>query len=341
MKALVIANPGRTDYREIPEPVVGPGEVLLDVRYVGFCGSDLSSFRGLNPLVTYPRVPGHEVSGVVAQAGPGVAVPPGTSALVVPYSSCGRCSACGCGRPTACRENQTLGVQRDGALTERLVVPASKLLTSSALDLRAMALVEPLAVGWHAGNRARVEAGTTVAVFGCGVVGLGAIACASARGARVVAVDVAASKLELARSAGASGTIDSSRGGLHETLSALTAGHGPEVCIEAVGLPETFRACVEEVAFTGRVVCVGYTKRPVECETKLFVQKELDIMGSRNALAADFAGLLAFYESGAFPIEALITRTVPFAEAGAALAAWDREPGLVTKILVEIQERRG
>ncbi len=334
MKALVITGPGAMDYRELPEPVPGPGEVLLDVRYVGLCGSDLSSFRGLNPLVSYPRVPGHEVSGVVSRADSVVAIAPGTAALVVPYSSCGRCSACASGRANACRENRTLGVQRDGALTERLAVPASKLLTSRTLDLRAMALVEPVAVGWHAAARARVVAGTTVAVFGCGVVGLGAIAGASARGARVFAIDVAERKLELARAAGAEATIDATRGGLHQVLSEITNGHGPEVCIEAIGLPETFRACVDEVAFAGRVVYVGYTKRPVEYETKLFVQKELDIMGSRNALPADFAGVLAHYESGAFPVEALVTRTVPFAEAGAALAAWDGDPSVVTKILV-------
>jgi 2-desacetyl-2-hydroxyethyl bacteriochlorophyllide A dehydrogenase len=336
MRALVIASPGVTEYRELAEPVPGAGEVLLDVRYVGLCGSDLASFRGHNPLVSYPRVPGHEVSGVVSRVGADVNVSPGSSALVVPYSSCGRCSACASARPNACRANQTLGVQRDGALTQRLVVPASKLLTSRVLDLRAMALVEPLAVGWHAAVRGRVASGTTVAVFGCGVVGLGAIACASARGARVVAIDVAAAKLELARVAGAAATIDSSCSGVHQALAALTDDHGPQVCIEAVGLPETFRACVDEVAFAGRVVYVGYTKRPVEYETKLFVQKELDIMGSRNALPADFAGLLAHYEKGAFAVDALVTRTVPFTEAGAALAAWDREPGAVTKILVEV-----
>jgi 2-desacetyl-2-hydroxyethyl bacteriochlorophyllide A dehydrogenase len=336
MKALVITGPGATEYRELAEPVPGPGEVLLEVRYVGLCGSDLASFRGSNPLVSYPRVPGHEVSGVVSLPGPDVAVAAGTPALVVPYSSCGRCSACSIGRANACRENRTLGVQRDGALTERLVVPASKLLMSRTLDLRAMTLVEPVAVGWHAAARARAVAGTTVAVFGCGVVGLGAVAGASARGARVIAIDVAERKLELARAAGADQTIDSTHGGLHQALSDLTNGNGPEVCIEAIGLPETFRACVDEVAFAGRVVYVGYTKRPVEYETKLFVQKELDIMGSRNALPADFAGVLSHYESGAFPVEALVTRTVPFAEAGAALAAWDGDPSVVTKILVRM-----
>jgi len=221
-------------------------------------------------------------------------------------------------------------------LTEEIVVPATKLLTSQRLSLRDMVLVEPLSVGWHAASRGRAAAGETVVVFGCGMVGLGAIAGASAAGARVVAVDVDDGKLSIGRRAGAAETINSITENLHERLQALTENHGPDLLIEGVGLPETFRACVDEACFAGRVVYVGYAKEPVEYATKNFVMKEIDIMGSRNATVDDFRGVIAYLEAGRFPVDAVITHVVPFADAGAALAMWAKNPGAVTKIVVEL-----
>ena len=338
MKALVITQPGQTEFRDIPQPAPAAGEVLLRVKVVGYCGSDLNTFRGLNPLVSFPRIPGHELSGVIEAVGADVPAPwrPGVSALVLPYTTCGTCSACRQGRRNCCRYNQTLGVQRDGGLTEYLCVPADKLYTSDKLSLVEMAMVEPLTVGFHAADRARVTARDTVAVFGCGAIGLGAIAGAAARGARVIAIDVDAAKLALATRAGAALAVNSQAENLHERLQALTDGHGPEALIEAVGLPQTFRACVEEACFAGRVVYIGYAKAPVEYETKYFVQKELDIMGSRNATPADFQAVVRLLEARAFPVAEVITRTVPFAQAGAALAEWAAAPGRVTKIQIDL-----
>jgi len=338
MKALFITAPGSTEMREVARPEPGRGEVRVGVRYLGYCGSDLNTFRGLNPLVSYPRVPGHELAGVIDAVGPGVSddFAPGTEVLVVPYTNCGVCAACRKGRPNACRNNQTLGVQRDGALAEEIVVPATKLLTSQRLSLRDMVLVEPLSVGWHAARRGRAAAGDTVVVFGCGMVGLGAIASATAAGARVVAVDVDDGKLGVGRAAGAGVTINSKTENLHRRLQALTEDQGPDLLIEGVGLPETFRACVEEACFAGRVVYVGYAKEPVEYATKNFVMKEIDIMGSRNATADDFRGVIAYLGAGRFPVDAVITHVVPFAEAGAALDMWAKNPRAVTKIVVDL-----
>ena len=326
MKALFIARPGETELGSVPRPVPGPDEVCVRVCHVGFCGSDLASYRGLNPLVSYPRIPGHEVSGFVGEA----------AVVVVPYTSCGACAACSAGRPNACQRNQTLGVQRDGALVEELVVPANKVLTSHELGPRELVLVEPLAVGWHAARRGRVAAGDVVAVFGCGMVGLGAITAAAAQGAAVIAIDVDDRKLGLARAAGAETGVNSRTENLHQRLQTLTDGHGPRVAVEAVGLPETFRACVDEVCFAGRVVYVGYARQPVEYETRVFVQKELDIVGSRNATAEDFAQVSQHLASRRFPVDAAITRTVTLEQAGRALAEWDRDPAATTRIVVEI-----
>jgi len=339
MKALVITEAGQTRYVERPEPSPAPGEVLLQVRRLGYCGSDLNTFRGFNPLVTYPRIPGHEIGAVIAAVTEGVPAQfqPGMTTTVLPYTTCGDCPACRSGRVNACRNNQTLGVQRDGALAEYLSVPWQKLVRSDALSMAGHAMVEPLSVGFHAAERGRVTSADTVLVFGCGMIGLGAISGASLlHGARVIAVDVDDAKLGLAKKAGAAETINSKTENLHEKLQALTNGDGPDVVIEAVGLPSTFRAAVDEVSFAGRVVYIGYAKEPVSYETKYFVMKELDIHGSRNATSKNFSDVIRVLESGRYPVNETITRTVPFAEAGIALAAWAADPSQITKIHVEL-----
>jgi 2-desacetyl-2-hydroxyethyl bacteriochlorophyllide A dehydrogenase len=333
MKALVLQKPGQACIEPIPEPVVGDQNILLKVRMVGLCGSDLNSFRGLNPLVSFPRIPGHEVSATVVEGDSDLDA--GTNVTLSPYTSCGRCASCRRGRTNACQFNQTLGVQRDGALTQFIVMPREKLFPAK-LTLKELCLVEPLTVGFHAIGRGRVTADDTVAVFGCGGVGLGAIAGAHSRGATTVCIDVDDEKLDLARKAGAAHTINSAREPLHDRLLELTEGRGPDVVIEAVGTPATFRAAVEEVAFTGRVVYIGYAKEPVSYETKLFVQKELDVLGSRNALPEDFHGVIKMLEAGKFPLESAVSRVVPLEESGDALRFWSENPSRVKKILVSL-----
>jgi len=339
MKALVIAEAGKTSCIERPQPVPAPGEVLLKIKRLGYCGTDLNTFRGLNPLVTYPRIPGHEIAAVIAGMAAGVPpqFKPGMETTVLPYTTCGKCPSCRSGRVNACRSNQTLGVQRDGAFTEFIAVPWEKLVRSEKLSLAEHALVEPLSVGFHAVERGRVAQADTVLVFGCGMIGLGAISGASLlRGARVIAIDVDDAKLALAKKAGAAETINSKTENLHEKLQSLTNGDGPGVVIEAVGLPATFRAAVDEVSFAGRVIYIGYAKEAVSYETKYFVMKELDIHGSRNATLQNFIDVIKVLESGRYPVKETITRCVPFAEAGSALAQWASDPSRVTKIHVEM-----
>lgn len=338
MKAFVIEAQGRTGTATLAEPEPGPGEVLLRVRTVGFCGSDLNTYRGLNPMVSYPRIPGHEIAATVERLGAGVpeTIRPGMDVTVIPTTACGRCSACRRGRTNTCRDNQTLGVQRDGAMTDRLVVPWEKVVPAEGLSLRQLALVEPLSVGFHAAARARVEPGDVVGVIGCGAVGLGVVAGAAERGATVVALDIDDAKLALARRAGAAHVVNTAAGPPREALLALTGGQGPDVMVEAVGLPATFVSAVEEVAFAGRVVYIGWTKTPVTYDTALFVRKELDVLGSRNALAADFAGVVRMLARGTFPVAESVSREVPFEAAGEALRDWAADPAGVTRIHVAL-----
>jgi len=336
MRALVLQKPRQASIETIAEPTVAEGGILLRVRMVGLCGSDLNSFRGLNPLVSYPRILGHEVSATVVQAGThDSGIYAGMDVALCPYTSCGRCASCRRGRANACQFNETLGVQRDGALTDFIVMPREKLYPAK-LTLKEMCLVEPLTVGFHAVARGRVTAKDTVAIFGCGGVGLGAVAGSKARGATTICVDVDDEKLQLAQQSGGTNAINSHREPLHDRLLEMTAGRGPDVVIEAVGTPATFRAAVEEVAFAGRVVYIGYAKEPVSYETRVFVQKELDILGSRNAQPEDFRAVVELLQTGEFPTDRAVSAVVSLEEAPDALRSWSENPSRFKKILVSL-----
>jgi threonine dehydrogenase-like Zn-dependent dehydrogenase len=333
MKAVRLEGPGAVIVAQVDEVSHRPDDVLLKIEMVGMCGTDLTTFRGKNAMVVYPRVIGHEVAATIVSGGGDLA--DGTAVTISPYTSCGKCPSCLRGRFNACQFNETMGVQRDGAMTEFVSVPREKLYPAK-LTLRELCLVEPLTVGFHAVARGRVTAHDTVAIFGCGGIGLGAIAASAFRKANTIAIDMDPAKLEVARKAGAAHLIDSSKENLHQRLQEITGGRGPDVMIEAIGLPETFRAAVEEVSFTGRVVYIGYAKEPVAYETRLFVQKELDIMGSRNALPEDFREVIRMLEAGQFPVDEAISAIVPMEDAARMLAEWSAAPGKFTKIIVKI-----
>ena len=339
MKALQITSPGNIQLVERPLPVAAKGEVLLKINFVGFCGSDLSTFMGKNPMVEYPRVPGHEISATIVNIGEEVPVTflPGQEVTVVPYTNCGQCSSCRKGRTNACRYNQTLGVQRDGAMQEFMAVPWQKLLVDNKLSACELAMVEPLTVGFHAIDRGRVTDIDTVLVFGCGMIGSGAVIRAALRGAKVIAVDIDDQKLKLARKVGATHCINSKTTDLHEALQQITNGHGPDVVIEAAGNPVTYQAALEEVAFAGRVVCIGYAKNEVSFATKLWVQKEIELFGSRNATTADFEAVIAYLKQGKFPLDEMITQIIPPEEAVKTVAEWASNPGQVMKIMVQFK----
>lgn len=337
MRALVIEGLERNGFTEIAETPPGAGELLLDIRHVSLCGSDLSTFKGLNPLVTLPRIPGHEIGAEIICAGADVPAEyaPGKRVIVVPYTACGHCTSCRKGRPNACRSNQTLGVQREGALTERITVPYCKVILNDTLAPRHLALVEPLAVGFHAAARGRIAAGDTVLVLGCGMIGLGAVAAAAHRGARVIAVDIGEMKLAIARRYGAAVTIDAGREDVAQRVAELTDGDGVDIALEAVGTPATFVQAVDLAAYAGRVVYVGYSKAPVSYETRFFNLKELDILGSRGSTVADFHAVIAYLEARPEPPDDLISKVFPFAEADQALPYWVAERDRVIKVMIE------
>ncbi len=322
---------------DVPEQEMKAGDVMIRLQYVGFCGSDLNTYLGRNPMVKLPVIPGHEVGAVIEAVGSEVpeGLKPGMVVTVNPYTNCGKCASCRNARPNACQHNETLGVQRNGSMRERLVLPWEKVIPAGLLTPRECALVEPMSVGFHAVSRAQVTDSDVVLVIGCGMVGMGAVVRSALRGATVIAADIDDEKLQLAREMGASYTLNTKTDDVNARLLEMTSGFGPDVVIEAVGSTPTYQMAVDVVAFTGRVVCIGYAKSEVSFQTKYFVQKELDIRGSRNALPQDFRAVIHYMERGTCPVDRLISSEVTPEEAQKAMDEWAAAPGKVFRILTK------
>ena len=338
MKAIQISHSQELHIIEVEKPAtLQAGEVLLKLQYVGFCGSDINTFMGRNTMALNPVIPGHEVGAVIEAVGSDVpeSLEPGMVVTLNPYTNCGKCASCRNGRVNACQNNETLGVQRNGAMKEYIVMPWEKVIPAGLLTPKECALVEPMSVGFHAVSRAQVTDIDVVMVIGCGMVGMGAIVRSALRGATVVAADIDDEKLALAKQMGASYTINTKTEDIHQRLSEMTNGFGPDVVIEAVGSPATYQMAVNEVSFTGRVTCIGYAKSEVSFQTKYFVQKELDIRGSRNAMPQDFRAVIHYLERRTCPIDKLITKVIQPEEGLGTMRWWSQNPGKVFRILVK------
>lgn len=328
MKAIEIQTPGNVAVVDVEKPSAKSGEVLLKLDYVGFCGSDLNTYRGGNAMVTFPRIPGHEIGATIVELGSDVPsqLKVGQTVTVNPYTNCGHCASCRRGRVNACENNETLGVQRNGAMQEFISLPWQKIIPCGSVSVRDAALIEPMSVGFHAVDRGRVADTDTVMVIGCGMVGLGAVVRAVMRGATVIAADLDDEKLAIARQLGATYTYNTATEWNLPT---------PDVVIEAVGAAPTYQLAVNRVAFTGRIVCIGYAKADISLTTSLFVKKELDIMGSRNANPSDFEAVIKYLTNSDAPVEKFISRIIEPQQSAEALKTWAEAPGKVFRILVK------
>jgi 2-desacetyl-2-hydroxyethyl bacteriochlorophyllide A dehydrogenase len=340
MRYVCIPAPGRIELREREAPTPAAGELLLRLRYGGICGSDVGTFKGSFLYAKYPRIPGHELSAEVVSAGPGVAGPPaGTLVTVNPYFNCGRCYSCRRGHVNCCTDNQTLGAQRDGGFQELLAVPAERVYDGRGLSPRALALVEPYCIGHHAVKRARVVRGERVLVIGAGTIGLYAAIDARLAGAQVHVADVVPRKLELAERLGMAGTLlaGGDDADFAARVAAATGGDGFDVCLEAVGLPSTFQRCIEAAAHRARVVVIGIGKQSLDFRYTVIQTKELDVLGSRNALREDFLEVIELARSGRVDLPAVVSEEYGLPEAARAFQALAVSAGERLKVMVRFQ----
>lgn len=341
MKAMFINAPGEVEIREVPMPVRKEGEVLLKLLYGGICGSDLGSYRGTFAYFSYPRTPGHEFSAEVIEADENNAygIRPGMIVTCNPYFNCGHCYSCGHGIVNACMDNQTMGVQREGAFQEYITMPAERVYDGKGLDAKTLAAIEPFCISYHGVSRAKVDAGDRVLVVGAGTIGVLAAIAAKAKGAEVYISDVSEGKLKMAQGFGVDGTIlNDSPESFADQVERITDGNGFDVTIEAVGLPSTFQNCIDAACFGGRMVLIGVGKKNLDFNFTLIQKKELNVFGSRNALKKDFLELIDLVKEGKAPLEKVITNVYRFEDAAKAFQEFSENQGEMLKVMIDFTE---
>ena len=337
MKAIVISNPNEIEIREVPMPEVKEGEALLKVKYVGICGADVASYTGNQPFTTYPRIPGHEFSAEIVE------IPKNDKGLKVgdivtcnPYFNCGECYSCQRGYVNCCTDNQTMGVQRDGAFCEYIAMPVERIFDGKGLSAKELALIEPFSISQHAVSRATIKKSDTVLVLGAGPIGLFALIAAKQLCKKIVVADILDNRLELAKEYGADAVVNTKTQSLEEFTKEFTQGNGFDVCIEACGAPETFLGCIDACAFAGNIILIGNGKRETSFIHSIILKKELNIHGSRNALKDDFINNIDLVASGKADIMKMLSGIYEMIDAINAFEALKNNDGTLAKLLINI-----
>lgn len=334
MRAVVIHEPRDVRVEEWPTPRVGPGEVLVRVGATGVCAGDLYVYLGKNPYVRYPQICGHEISGVVAEVGPGVEdLPVGAAVVVEPFIGCGACYPCRVNRPNCCRNLQIIGLHRPGGFAEYVLAPAQNVhRVPDGLPLHRAALAEPVAIAVHACRRGAVGPDDLVLVLGCGPIGLALIEVAIARGARVLATDVVADRREAASALGAE--VLPPGEALLPALLDRTGGEGAPVVMEATGNPRAMEQTATLVASAGRIVIVGLVPQGVQVSFPGLdvTRKEMTILGSRASTGC-FPEALALLAGGRIRYADFATR-FDLWEAPQVLRQMAEDPATVRKAIL-------
>ena len=339
MKAIAIQKPYEIGLTDLPMPTPGEGEALLKVLYCGICGADVASFTGNQPFTTYPRIPGHEFSAQI------VSIPDNDRGLKAgdvvtcnPYFNCGSCYGCRKGLVNACTDNQTMGVQRDGAFCEYIAMPVSRIIPGKGLSARQLALIEPFAISQHALSRCPVKPGDKALVIGAGPIGLFALLAAKAKGAEVTVADLLEGRLEMAKTFGADHVVNNADPDATEQLRAITGGRGFDVCVEACGVSKSFLNCIEQACQGANLILIGNGKTETNFLHSILLKKELNVFGSRNAYTRDFEALIDLVASGSVDVEKMVSACYEAADAPKAFDALVHNDGSLEKVLLRFAD---
>jgi 2-desacetyl-2-hydroxyethyl bacteriochlorophyllide A dehydrogenase len=332
MKAVRCDAPGTLSLIEVERPRPRPGEVLVAIRHIGICGTDYHIFEGSHPFLEYPRIMGHELSGVVADANGSSRLTNGQAVVFNPYLPCYRCPACLEGKTNCCETLKVLGVHMDGGMVEEIAVPEANLYPAEGISQRDAAMVEFLAIGAHAVRRTpEAKPGSRVLVVGGGPIGLGVAFFAKIAGAEVSVLDAAADKLEAARGFGFAGFgLDEIEGAAFNAVKRS----GFDAVFEATGSIAAMNKSIFHVRNGGAYTLVGVIKGDLVWPDQEVHRRELTVRSSRNATKEDFDHVVDSIRRGLVPTDRLATHGTTLDRVPVDMPVWTHErQGLIKAII--------
>ncbi|HEV7344371.1 MAG TPA: zinc-binding alcohol dehydrogenase family protein [Devosia sp.] len=333
MRAISCAAPGELVMVDIARPELRPGLVRVGIRHIGICGTDYHIFEGKHPFLQYPRIMGHELSGVVLDGNGAATLDDGDAVVINPYLPCYDCPACREGKTNCCETLTVIGVHGDGGMAEEIVLPETNLYRAEGLSLRDAAMVEFLAIGAHAVRRTELRAGARVLVAGGGPIGLGVAFFARLARGNVTILDAAADKLAVARDLGfATAALDERQA----TPFRDAMGSGFDAVFDATGSIAAMNEAVGYCRNGGALTLVGVVKGALNWEDPEIHRRELTIRASRNATREDFDHVMTAIRDDSVPTDRLATHATTFDDVPANLAKWARERSGLIKAIITI-----
>lgn len=341
MNALLLTEYMNLELTDVPDPVVGPDDVLVRVRACGICGSDVHGLDGSSGRRRPPLIMGHEAAGEVAGVGANVTdLEPGARVTFDSTVYCGRCAFCIRGDVNLCDDRQVVGVAppqytRHGAFAEYVSIPRRIVYRlPDSFPFEHAALIEAVSIGVHAVSITPIRLGDTAVIVGVGMIGSVTLQAARAAGAaRIIAVDIEDSKLERARTIGATDTVNPSTTNVSEAIAAMTGGRGADVAFECVGYTAPVTTAIESVRKGGMVTLVGNLAPNIEMPLQYVVTRQIRLQGS-CASNGEYPQCIDMMARGIVQVAPLITAVAPLSEG----PSWFRrlyahEPGLGKVVL--------
>ena len=340
MKAINLSEPWKIAVKELEKPVPKEGEALIRVISAGICGSDIGAFRGTNNLVSYPRIIGHELAGIIEQVPEdnpkGFKV--GDKVIVDPYLYCGHCYPCSIGRTNCCTSLHVLGVHVDGGMAEYFCHPADMLVKMPEdMTWTDAAMAEPLTISLHGIHRGGLKAGEYCVIIGAGPIGLLAGMIAQAYGAHAITLDLVQERLDFAKGLGIEYVINSANEDPVARISEITGGEMAQQVMECSGANPAIRASLDYVSHAGRITLTGWPKKETSLPTDAITRKEIDIRGARTS-AGEFEEAIELIYTKKVDVQKILTKVISIDEGPDTIVDIEKNPGDYMKVVVMIGE---
>ena len=329
MQQLQLEKPGTFAFHDVQTPELTPGHALCRVLQIGVCGTDLHAFTGKHPFVRYPAVLGHEVALEIMEIDEnsrGLAV--GDRCALEPFVACGDCGSCVAGKTNCCQQMQVMGVHIPGCMQPIVSLPIKYLHKSSSLSLDQLAAIEPLSIGYHAVQRATVDAGERVLIVGAGPIGVAATIFAKHAGGEVTVQERIDTRCSFVQNAFDVEAVSDASERLFD------------VVIDATGHPAAMEESFERVTHGGRLCFVGVIQARISFDDALLHAREMTLLASRNALSADFPAIIKLIESGEIDPSPWVTHRLSLRELPEKFADLPASPGLV-KAMIDMSDVSG
>jgi len=315
MKVLVCVSPGVFTYEEKPIPKLTKGQVLIQVKRIGICGTDLHAFKGTQPYFNYPRILGHEIAGIVIDNNGSSNFQNKDEVSVMPYFNCGGCIACKNEKENCCVAMQVFGVHIDGGMCEYITIPEDKLVKAPGLSLDALAMIEPFSIGAHGIRKAGIKKGENVLIMGAGVIGLGAIEFAKMEGANLIVMEMDPNRIDFVKThLKIINTIHPLEDNVIEQLRLMTNNEMPTLVVDATGNQTAINHGLQWLAHGGKYILIGLQKGELIFSHPEFHKRETTLMSSRNANRIDFEKVIEQMIIGKIQPEKYISHRIKFDE---------------------------